>query len=54
MAALLLAADATVTICHSRSLDLADRVAEADVVVAAIGKPEAIAGRFYQARRSRY
>ncbi len=46
MAALLLAADATVTICHSRSLDLADRVAEADVVVAAIGKPEAIAGRF--------
>ena len=46
MAALLLAADATVTICHSRSLDLADRVAEADVVVAAIGKPEAIVGRF--------
>ncbi|MBP6608113.1 MAG: bifunctional methylenetetrahydrofolate dehydrogenase/methenyltetrahydrofolate cyclohydrolase FolD [Deltaproteobacteria bacterium] len=46
MAALLLAADATVTICHSRSLDLADRVAEADVVVAAIGKPEVIAGRF--------
>jgi methylenetetrahydrofolate dehydrogenase (NADP+)/methenyltetrahydrofolate cyclohydrolase len=46
MAALLLAADVTVTICHSRSLDLADRVAEADVVVAAIGKPEVIAGRF--------
>ena len=46
MAALLLGADATVTICHSKSRDVAERVAEADVVVAAIGKPEAIAGRF--------
>ena len=44
--ALLLAADATVTLCHSRSLDLAERVAEADVVVAAIGKPEAIKGHW--------
>ncbi len=46
MAALLLGADATVTICHSKSRDLAERVAEADLVVAAIGKPEAIAGRW--------
>ena len=46
MAALLLAADASVTICHSKSLDLFDRVAESDVVVAAIGKPQAIPGRF--------
>ena len=46
MAALLLGADATVTICHSKSRDVAERVAEADVVVAAIGKPEAIAGRW--------
>ena len=46
MAALLLGADATVTICHSKSREVAERVAEADVVVAAIGKPEAIAGRW--------
>lgn len=46
MAALLLAADASVTICHSKSLDLFDRVAESDVVVAAIGKAQAIPGRF--------
>jgi methylenetetrahydrofolate dehydrogenase (NADP+)/methenyltetrahydrofolate cyclohydrolase len=46
MAALLLNADATVTICHSRSRDLAERIAEADIVVAAIGKPQAICGRF--------
>jgi len=46
MAALLLGADATVTICHSKSRDVAERVAEADVVIAAIGKPEAIAGRW--------
>lgn len=46
MAALLLASDASVTICHSKSRDLFDRVAEADVLVAAIGKPHAIPGRF--------
>lgn len=46
MAGLLLGADATVTICHSRSADLGDRVAEADIVIAALGKPEAIAGHF--------
>ncbi len=45
MAALLLAADASVTICHSKSRDLFERIAEADVVIAAIGKPEAIKGR---------
>jgi methylenetetrahydrofolate dehydrogenase (NADP+)/methenyltetrahydrofolate cyclohydrolase len=44
VAALLLAADATVTICHSHSRDLAARVGEADIVVAAIGRPEAIRG----------
>lgn len=46
MAALLLGADASVTICHSKSRDLLDRVAEADVLVAAIGKPLAIPGRY--------
>jgi methylenetetrahydrofolate dehydrogenase (NADP+)/methenyltetrahydrofolate cyclohydrolase len=44
VAALLLAADATVTICHSRSRDLAAMVGDADVVIAAIGRPAAIAG----------
>src|SRR4051812_10747895 len=37
-ALLLLRANATVTICHSRTRDLAAHVAEADVVVAAVGK----------------
>lgn len=38
MAALLLAADATVTICHSRTPDLAAFTRQADVVVAAVGR----------------
>jgi methylenetetrahydrofolate dehydrogenase (NADP+) / methenyltetrahydrofolate cyclohydrolase len=37
-ALLLLRANATVTICHSRTTDLARHVSEADVVVAAVGK----------------
>jgi methylenetetrahydrofolate dehydrogenase (NADP+)/methenyltetrahydrofolate cyclohydrolase len=37
MAMLLLAADATVTICHSRTADLATQVRQADIVVAAVG-----------------
>jgi methylenetetrahydrofolate dehydrogenase (NADP+)/methenyltetrahydrofolate cyclohydrolase len=43
-AALLLAADATVTICHSRTRDLAAIVAAADVVVAAVGRAELVRG----------
>ena len=39
MALLLLNADATVTICHSRTVDLAEECARADILVAAIGKP---------------
>ena len=35
---------ATVTICHSRTQDLADRVRQADVVIAAVGRPEMIKG----------
>lgn len=41
---LMLARDATVTYCHSRTVDLADQVARADVVVAAVGRPELIRG----------
>ena len=39
MAMLLLHADATVTICHSRTADLASITRQADVLVAAIGRP---------------
>jgi methylenetetrahydrofolate dehydrogenase (NADP+)/methenyltetrahydrofolate cyclohydrolase len=39
MALLLLHADATVTVCHSRTRDLASVTREADVLVAAIGRP---------------
>jgi methylenetetrahydrofolate dehydrogenase (NADP+)/methenyltetrahydrofolate cyclohydrolase len=39
MAALLLQRNATVTICHSKTRDLAARVREADIIVAAVGKP---------------
>jgi methylenetetrahydrofolate dehydrogenase (NADP+)/methenyltetrahydrofolate cyclohydrolase len=44
IALLLLEQHATVTICHSRTRDLADRVRGADVVVAAVGRPELVAG----------
>lgn len=40
VALLLVKANATVTICHSRTRDLADVVRQADVLVAAIGQPE--------------
>jgi methylenetetrahydrofolate dehydrogenase (NADP+) / methenyltetrahydrofolate cyclohydrolase len=42
MALLLLAEHATVTICHSRTRDLAAVVREADVVVAAVGRPDTV------------
>jgi methylenetetrahydrofolate dehydrogenase (NADP+) / methenyltetrahydrofolate cyclohydrolase len=44
MAILLLDANATVTVCHSRTKDLAAVTREADILVAAIGKPEFITG----------
>ncbi|ELP62585.1 bifunctional 5,10-methylenetetrahydrofolate dehydrogenase/5,10-methenyltetrahydrofolate cyclohydrolase [Streptomyces turgidiscabies] len=43
---LLLTQDATVTYCHSRTVGLAERVAEADVVVAAVGRPGLIRGEW--------
>ncbi len=39
MALLLLHADATVTICHSRTPDVARLASEADILVAAVGRP---------------
>lgn len=48
MAALLMGkgftGDATVTVCHSRTKDLADHTRRADIIVAAIGKPEFLKG----------
>jgi len=44
MAQLLLQANCTVTIAHSRTRDLPDVVRQADIVVAAVGKPELIRG----------
>ena len=44
MAQLLLAANATVTIAHSRTADLAAVCREADILVAAVGKRELVRG----------
>ena len=42
MALMLLARDATVTVCHSRTHDLAALVRRADIVVAAVGRPHVV------------
>jgi methylenetetrahydrofolate dehydrogenase (NADP+)/methenyltetrahydrofolate cyclohydrolase len=42
MAMMLLEANATVTICHSRTRDLESHVRQADLVVGAVGRPEFI------------
>jgi methylenetetrahydrofolate dehydrogenase (NADP+)/methenyltetrahydrofolate cyclohydrolase len=42
MAQLLLGADCTVTIAHSRTRDLAAECARADILVAAVGRPEMV------------
>ncbi|MFM5895159.1 MAG: bifunctional methylenetetrahydrofolate dehydrogenase/methenyltetrahydrofolate cyclohydrolase FolD [Novosphingobium sp.] len=44
MAQLLLAESCTVTIAHSRTKNLADVVRRADIVVAAVGRPEMVKG----------
>ncbi|MHA6759040.1 bifunctional 5,10-methylenetetrahydrofolate dehydrogenase/5,10-methenyltetrahydrofolate cyclohydrolase [Streptacidiphilus sp. PAMC 29251] len=44
MGMLLLARDATVTYCHSRTVDLSSVIATADILVAAVGRPEFIKG----------
>jgi methylenetetrahydrofolate dehydrogenase (NADP+)/methenyltetrahydrofolate cyclohydrolase len=44
MASLLLKANATVTICHSRTRDLPDVARNADILVAAVGRPRMIKG----------
>jgi methylenetetrahydrofolate dehydrogenase (NADP+)/methenyltetrahydrofolate cyclohydrolase len=42
MAMMLLGANATVTICHSRTKNLAEVVSRAEILVGAVGKPEFI------------
>jgi methylenetetrahydrofolate dehydrogenase (NADP+)/methenyltetrahydrofolate cyclohydrolase len=44
MAQLLLAADCTVTIVHSRTRDLPAECRRAEILVAAVGKPEMVRG----------
>jgi methylenetetrahydrofolate dehydrogenase (NADP+) / methenyltetrahydrofolate cyclohydrolase len=46
MAQLLLAENATVTVCHSRTRDLRAECARADVLIAAVGRPRLIEGDF--------
>jgi methylenetetrahydrofolate dehydrogenase (NADP+)/methenyltetrahydrofolate cyclohydrolase len=46
MAMLLTNANATVTLCHSRTADLADQVRRAELVVAAVGRENAIRGEW--------
>lgn len=43
---LLLARDATVTFCHSKTADLAGAVRRADIVIAAVGRPELLRGEW--------
>jgi methylenetetrahydrofolate dehydrogenase (NADP+)/methenyltetrahydrofolate cyclohydrolase len=46
MAQLLLQANATVTVCHSRTRELREVCARADVLIAAVGRPRLIAEDF--------
>lgn len=46
---MLLNANATVTICHSKTQDLHEIVSHADLVVAAVGRPEFIKGDWIRA-----
>jgi len=48
MAALLLEANATVTVCHSKTRNLADITRQADILVAAVGRAEMITGDMLQ------
>lgn len=42
MAMMLLGANATVTVCHSRTENLSEHIKQADIIVGAVGKPEFI------------
>lgn len=44
VALMLMKANATVTVCHSRTKNIPELVRQADIVIAAIGKPEFVKG----------
>jgi len=46
MALMLLQENATVTICHSRTVNLAEECRRADILVAAMGRPAFVTGEF--------
>jgi methylenetetrahydrofolate dehydrogenase (NADP+)/methenyltetrahydrofolate cyclohydrolase len=46
IAMMLLNANATVTICHSKTQDLPEIVGSADIIVGAVGRPEFIKGKW--------
>ncbi len=46
MAAMCLAENATVTICHSKTVDLASYTRQADVLIVAVGKPKLIGSSY--------
>lgn len=48
MALLLVHADATVTVVHSRTRDIPALVREADIVIGAMGRPEMIKGEWFK------
>ena len=48
IAMMLLEKHATVTIAHSRTEDLAERVRESDIVIAAVGRPNLVKGDWIQ------
>lgn len=48
MAILLMHEHATVTICHSRTVNLAEEARRADILVAAMGRPALVTGEFIQ------
>jgi len=48
MALLLMHEHATVTICHSRTRNLAEEARRADILVAAMGRPALVTGEFIQ------
>jgi methylenetetrahydrofolate dehydrogenase (NADP+)/methenyltetrahydrofolate cyclohydrolase len=48
MALLLEQANCTVTVCHSRTQDVARHVGAADIVVAAVGRPGFVKGEWLQ------
>lgn len=46
IAILLLQRHATVTICHTRTKDMAKKISDADIVIAAVGRPHLIKGEW--------